>query len=198
MNQYYVYGHFTPNTNVPFYIGKGTGNRAWRKQNRNVLWYDIVNKHGYEVKILHDNLSESCALFEEINLITLYGRITDSTGILVNITSGGEGGGMTGRHHSEKTKQKIKMSNTGKTRSQETKDKISKIKTGKRPSEETKIKMSNAVTGENNPFWRKAHSPETINKIKSANTGNKNRLGKTHSEATRKKISDSKKKTQSS
>jgi hypothetical protein len=54
----YVYGHFTER-NVPFYIGKGTGRRAW-SDDRHPMWSRYVTNHlsgRYSVVVLQDDLS---------------------------------------------------------------------------------------------------------------------------------------------
>jgi hypothetical protein len=56
--QYYVYAHLDSSRQI-FYVGKGTGRRAWSTE-RHPLWSRYVEKHlngEYQVKILHDNLS---------------------------------------------------------------------------------------------------------------------------------------------
>ena len=55
---YYVYAHVDACGQV-FYVGKGTGRRAWSKD-RHPLWHRYVEKHlkgDYAVRILRDNLS---------------------------------------------------------------------------------------------------------------------------------------------
>lgn len=72
---FYVYGHFTKDdTNTPFYIGKGSGNRCNTRHGRNAEWHSLVKKRGLVVKILYDNLTESAAFAKEIELIKQYGR----------------------------------------------------------------------------------------------------------------------------
>jgi hypothetical protein len=54
----YVYSHEAPDGTV-FYVGKGTGRRAWSRY-RHPLWERYVEKHlggQFEVRILHDGLS---------------------------------------------------------------------------------------------------------------------------------------------
>jgi hypothetical protein len=54
----YIYAHFTKQ-GVPFYIGRGTGRRAWN-DDRYYLWHRYVEKHlggQYDVVILEDDLT---------------------------------------------------------------------------------------------------------------------------------------------
>lgn len=92
MNDYYVYGHYILGNEKPFYIGKGKEQRAWVTQHRNFLWKEIVAEHEYEVRIIQNNMNEMDALLLETKLIESYGRIDLNTGILVNMTEGGNGG----------------------------------------------------------------------------------------------------------
>ena len=66
---------------------------------------------------------------------------------------------------SEEQKQKLR----GQVRSEETKQKIGLSSTGRRHSDETKQKMSIDRMGENNSFFGKTHSQETIDKISKSN-----------------------------
>jgi hypothetical protein len=94
-NIFYVYAHYKADTGEIFYIGKGRDNRAYQKKKtdgRSEWWHRIVNKHGYTIKLLHENLSSEDALAKERELIQYYGRQDISTGPLINLTDGGEGG----------------------------------------------------------------------------------------------------------
>jgi group I intron endonuclease len=78
--------------------------------------------------------------------------------------------------------------------SDKTKQKISKARIGIKLSDEHCLAISNGITGENNPFYGKKHSKETIQKIKDTLKGqmdgeNNPFYGKKHSEETRKKLS---------
>ncbi len=66
MNEYYVYAHKRLDNNTIFYVGKGKGNRAYIKSNRNEYWKRIVSKCDYEVLFLDKNLCEEDAYKLEI------------------------------------------------------------------------------------------------------------------------------------
>ena len=76
-----------------------------------------------------------------------------------------------GKTLSEETKRKIGLAHIGSKRSEETKLRMSiaqkKVK-HKQASEETKQKMRIAHAGENNPFFGKAHSEESLEKMRVA------------------------------
>lgn len=115
MNTYYVYRHRKGSDNSVFYIGIGKQAnylRAKTRHNRNIYWDRIVAKNGFNYEILQDNLSFDDVKELEVFLITLYGRVDLKTGILCNLTDGGEGS-----LNVLKTEQQIdkwKISNKGK------------------------------------------------------------------------------------
>lgn len=92
----YVYQHIRKDTNQIFYIGIGQNNnnfkRAYSKFDRNKYWVNISKKTDYEVKILIDNISWVQACEIETLLIKQFGRIDLGTGLLTNMTDGGDGG----------------------------------------------------------------------------------------------------------
>jgi hypothetical protein len=108
MKTFYVYGHFVPNSKEPFYIGKGTGRRYKKRDNRNKWWKNIVAKYGFEARILHDGLTELEALELEKQLIKEYGRLDNKAGPLVNLTDGGEA--PQNVNVSESTREKLRTS----------------------------------------------------------------------------------------
>lgn len=88
-----VYRHRRLDTNEIFYVGIGKAEtRAHNKSNnRSLFWKNIVNKTNYSVEIIARDISweEACEL--EVILIREYGRKDLKTGILVNLTNGGDG-----------------------------------------------------------------------------------------------------------
>jgi len=150
MNMAYVYRHIRLDKNEPFYIGIGTDKnftRAKEKTRRNQIWNKIVSKTQYEIEILFENIDINEAKRKEIEFISLYGRKNLGTGILANMTNGGEG--TLGRifKHSKETRDKISQFKIGK---------ISPRK-GVKLSEETKSKMSQSKKGKS---WDEIYGKE--------------------------------------
>lgn len=85
MNHFYVYGHYTVDTNELFYIGKGKGGRLNDKSGRNKLWHRIVSSHGFRAEKMIEDLEESEAFFQEILGIAEFKP-------RANFTAGGYGG----------------------------------------------------------------------------------------------------------
>jgi hypothetical protein len=166
MRHFYVYGHYKPDSMFPFYIGKGTKNRAYEKHQRNEHWVNTVNKYGYRVEIMYDNLTEDEAHFLEKELIKHLGRANIGCGTLVNITEGGEG--VIGYKHTDETKKIISMKNKKWVRTPEYCKKISELRMGKKRSpfsEQARKNMSEAHRGEKNHRYGKTLSAEVRAKI---------------------------------
>ena len=169
---YYTYAYLREDR-TPYYIGKGQGNRAYRRSKKRIN----PPKDKSRIILLKQNLTEEEAFKHEKYMIAVFGRKDLGTGILHNRTDGGEGG--SGRVLSEETRRKLSDANRGKnhpnygkTTSLETKAKMSASK--KNMSDETRAKYSAANTGENHPFYGKTHSPETRAKYSAARKGKNN------------------------
>jgi hypothetical protein len=142
-NDYYTYA-FLREDRTPYYIGKGRGKRAYSKQ-RGIN----APKDKSRIIFLKRNLTESEAFKHEVYMIAVFGRKDLGTGILRNLTDGGEGA--SGHVKSEEAKKKISEANTGKIRTEEAKKKMSEAKIGKPLTEERKKKLREANSGKNNP-----------------------------------------------
>ena len=161
---FYVYAYLRQD-GTPYYIGKGKKKRAWDKHNSISL-----PKNNKKIVIMEKNLTEIGAFALERFYIKWYGRKNDKSGILRNLTDGGQGGDTISHHPNiEKIKKNISEKNSGKNNPM----------------------YGSKRFGEKNPFYGKKHSEET--KIKIAEM----LKGKTfiHTEDTIKKISDARKKT---
>lgn len=105
-----VYAHIRLDTNTIFYIGISKNNyRPYSKYCRNNYWNNIVKKCNdtFKVDILHNNITWEEACEKEKQYIKQYGRVNDSTGILCNLTDGGEG--IPNLKHTLETKLKISI-----------------------------------------------------------------------------------------
>jgi len=208
MSEFYVYAYLRTDGS-PYYIGKGKKRRAysnWRKIPR--------PKDESRIQILEYFTDESKAFAKEKELIAQYGRRDQGTGILRNLSDGGEGGAnpseetrrkmresklgkkpMLGKKHSEEAKEKLRQAKLGKKHSEETKEKLRQAHTN--PSEETRRRLRESHLGKklSEETKRKISisntnpSEETREKIRKSRLGKKPYLGKKHSEETKKKMS---------
>ncbi|MFZ9354405.1 MAG: NUMOD3 domain-containing DNA-binding protein [Candidatus Nanopelagicales bacterium] len=194
-NRFYTYAYLREDK-TPYYIGKGQGNRAYFKYQKKVK----PPKNKFQIIFLKQNLTEQEAFKHEKYMIAVFGRKDLGTGILRNLTDGGEG--ICGFRHNEEIKKKMSKNRRGKnnpfygkTHSQETKEGISRRNRGmvssflgKKHLEETKKKLSELnkgkFSGDKNPMFGKSHSLEAKNKISEAN------LGKKRTEEQRKRMSE--------
>jgi hypothetical protein len=169
--KYYVYAYLRSDGS-PYYIGKGTGKRAWAKGTGEIK----KPKDPSRIVIVEKNLTNTGSLAIERRLIRWYGRIDLRTGILRNKTDGGDGGqgALPGNKLSAETKQKISNAHKGKKRkpmSEESKKKLSESlkgkNLGKTRTEEQKLTISLRLKNRK----RKPHTEETKQKLREANLG---------------------------
>ena len=160
-NDYYTYAYLREDK-TPYYIGKGRGRRIYSKSR-------VIKPPADKSRIifLKKNLTEAEAFKHEVYMIFVLGRKDLGTGILRNLTNGGEGA-------------------SGAVISAETKKKLSEASTGKTHTEKAKKKCSESMSGENHPMYgvprteaqKKAHSERMS--------------GRTHTEKAKKKMSEAK------
>lgn len=66
---YYVYGHYTKDTNQLFYIGLGKDRRCNAKSARSDAWKEFVTIHGFTVKILFTATDRDAVIAREEELL---------------------------------------------------------------------------------------------------------------------------------
>jgi hypothetical protein len=164
MNDFYTYAYLREDR-TPYYIGKGKDDRCFIKGKKENVH---LPKDKSRIIFLKQNLTEEEAFKHEKYMIAVFGRKDNGTGILRNLTDGGEG-------------------SSGWVPSEETRIKWSEVHKGKILSEETKRKISEAQKGEKNHNYGKTLSEETRIKISEA------QKGKTLSEETKRKMGEAKK-----
>lgn len=178
----YVYAHKKADDGEVFYVGKGSHRirdagvkkyeRAFLKYNRTKFWKNVVQKHGYVVEILHDDITEEEAFNLEIEYIGKYGCRLQG-GLLVNLTEGGEG--PVGSKHSEDTRRKMSEARKGnpsyvrteewcRRQSERLKGKPGKNK-GQKRTEEQRKRISEAHKGLPGNRTGSTPSEETVKKI---------------------------------
>ena len=174
MSEFYVYAYLrnkdssTGKAGTPYYIGKGTGNRAYVKH------YAPLPKDKSNITFIKQHLTEQQAHDLEIELIAKYGRKDLGTGILHNRTNGGEGISnpsvatrekLAYAKRNESAETRLKRSIAAKNRvrrpcSEETKRKISQANQGRKRTAEAKKKQSAAKKGKS---WEEIFGVEAAN-----------------------------------
>lgn len=178
-NRFCLYIHVRPDTMQIFYVGIGLKSRPYgsNPDTRNKHWNNIVAKNNgnFIVDILCENQEWESVCQMEIALIKFYGREDVGTGILCNMTDGGDGRPnpvvtekfrkITGDRMRERWKdpefrakmallmatpeirQRANKSREGLKRTPESIQKMRLAKLGKKTSDETKEKLRIASTG---------------------------------------------------
>lgn len=153
-NQFYTYAYLRED-GTPYYIGKGKGDRAFRKRKG-----EIKVPSRERILILKRNLTEREAFDHERYMIFILGRKNNGTGILRNLTDGGEGTAgkiLTPEHIYQRQKTRGEYPrgeehpHYGKKHSSETRVKI----------KEARAKQTNVGGGCKHPWWVKEDGTRT-------------------------------------
>jgi hypothetical protein len=181
---YYIYHYIDPRTDLPFYVGKGTGNRLFdhlteteeTTENRHKFYkIQYLRNIGLDpiVKKIFENIEEEVIAYEiESNEILKYGRIGyEDNGILTNICIGNYPPNHTGKSKSLEHREKLSKSRIGKIASDSTKKKNSEI---------TQSRIRDGTFGHNVPHTQESKLKTSITKksqeLKWYNNGEKSKL----------------------
>jgi predicted GIY-YIG superfamily endonuclease len=189
-----VYQHIDVESNLIFYIGIGkNNNRAFSKHSRGKFWKDYTKNKIWKSEILFENITWQEACTKEIELISKIGRRDFGLGTLVNQTDGGDGV----QNPSDEARRKNGIAHIGqqswcKGLTKDTDERVAKISkklTNRERSQDHCKNISLAKKGKPNEFIRGENNPakrlEVREKNRLAHLGNKNWLGKKHSENTK-------------
>lgn len=202
---HYIYAYIRQD-GTPYYIGKGVGRRFKAPHGKHIA----VPKDRNRIVLMETNLSQVGALALERRYIAWHGRKANGTGILRNLTDGGEGifgykhteeykkqssesrkgkGYWKGKKIPKETVEKLRQANLGRPLSEDHKQKIREANLGRVISEETRMKLSLANKGKPSP--RKGQKlPETVVQNMRGRTGSKSCMyGKKMPDDVKKKIS---------
>lgn len=165
-----VYLHRKKTDGEIFYVGYGIKSRPFTKGKRNRHWWAVVNKHGYEVEVIYENLSTEMAKNIERVFIALCGGMEN----LTNKTRGGEG--TDGYRHTDESREAMSEKRKGKLPYERAVARLLEVNLGSTKSVETKQKISDnrkgKCVGEDHGMYGKKHSDETINGLTGSYSAN--------------------------
>lgn len=148
----------TARARTPYYIGIASSADRPLHKNHNAP----VPLDKSLIRVMRHGLTWEEASVWESFYIARYGRKDNGTGILLNLTDGGDGA--KGAIRTEQQRENYRAASTGRRHSEEAKKKLSIHRTGKPLSEATKAKISQKLRG-------RAQSEEWVEKRIAAHRG---------------------------
>jgi len=208
MNDKVGYHHKRLDTGEIFYVGIGEPKRPYADENRNPHWHHIVDKVGYDILVIKENITWEEACEWEKNEIKRIGRRDLGLGPLVNLTDGGEG--TQGVIITEQRKQNVSEGTKRAMQDAELRQKLRDKKVGFIPWNNG---LKGIFVGEENPNfgnkwseeqkliqgkklqerYKDGFSEEHLMKLKEKRKGSKPSLGMTHSDEQKKLWSEKRK-----
>jgi hypothetical protein len=142
---YYTYAYLRLD-GTPYYIGRGKGRRAFDKR------HNVRVPPKERILFLKMGLTFAESVDHEKYMIAVLGRKDIGTGILRNVTDGGEG--VQGLVQTIYTRQKISNSKKNLPLSEDHRSKLSEAHTGVLLSDFHRSRISESLRGEQHPRWR--------------------------------------------
>jgi hypothetical protein len=156
-NVYYTYAYLRRD-GTPYYIGKGKKTRAYDKTHS-----VKVPSNKKRILILKKNLTEKEAYKHERYMIAVLGRKDNGTGILRNLTNGGEGNDYwRGKKRSAEDCFKMRLARLGKKMPEETKHKIKNALLTSPKKKRIPITLQNVTTLEVKTFVSQSEAARAL------------------------------------
>ena len=142
---FYIYAYLRED-GTPYYIGKGKGVRAWKQHSVRGKGAHTP-KYNSRIFICESRLTELGAFALERRYIRWWGRKDLGTGILQNMSDGGQGTSGVKKSVSDQTKRKISLANKGRIQLPEERSNRSLSLKGMKPSAESNAKRGAKARG---------------------------------------------------
>jgi hypothetical protein len=142
---YYTYAYLREDR-TPYYIGRGKGNRAFSKN------HTVPPPPRKRILFLKTGLTFAESVDHERYMIAVLGRKDLGTGILRNLTDGGEG--VQGFIQTLEARQKISKTKKNVPLSDRHRSQLSRSHEGVPLSSQHRARIAESLQGENHPRWK--------------------------------------------